>query len=237
MSNQSFHIPVEPAVTGLGVAKSVLKWASKEENKPIFAEFERSVMAELHLCLGDCPKDMRFFQTKRIELCRSYHLLRVSEKFTTSWRDFLRKVECASVPSFYKEVTDVLFEDMLKTMYPLPTSDMQSVTEDINYEDANVVRYVAGYVYRKVAAKIARLQTDFNCNNALKNRFRRRERVLRLQQQTGWKQWTGEVWCMLRREPTCCFVPWRKWRGSIYIQNSSNDGGVQVNCGKGCYGK
>ena len=34
--------------------------------------------------------------------------------------------------------------------------DTHSVAEDINYEDANVVRYVAGYVYRKVSAKIAK---------------------------------------------------------------------------------
>ena len=66
------------------------------------------------------------------------------------------KVGCAPVPSFYQEVTDLLFEDMLKSTYPLPTDDTHSVAEDINYEDANVVRYVAGYVYRKVAAKIAK---------------------------------------------------------------------------------
>ena len=156
VSDQSFHIPVEPAATALGIAKSVLEWVSKEENQSIFAEFERNVMTELHPCLGDCPKDMRSFRTKRIELCRSYHLLRVSERFTTSWRDFLMKVGCAAVPSFYQEVTDLLFEDMLKSTYPLPTDDTHSVAEDINYEDANVVRYVAGYVYRKVSAKIAK---------------------------------------------------------------------------------
>ena len=48
------------------------------------------------------------------------------------------KVECASVPFFYQEVTDLLFEDMLQSTYPLPNSNMLSVTKDINYEDANM---------------------------------------------------------------------------------------------------
>ena len=111
VSDQSFHIPVEPAATALSTAKSVLEWVLNEENQSLFAAFEGKVMAELHTCLGDCPKDMRSFRTKRIELCRSYHELRVSVKFTTSWRDFLKKVECLPVPSFYQEVTDLLFED------------------------------------------------------------------------------------------------------------------------------
>ena len=147
VSDQSFHIPVEPAATALSTAKSVLEWVSNEENQSLFAAFEGKVMAELHTCLGDCPKDMRSFRTKRIELCRSYHELRVSVKFTTSWRDFLKKVECVPVPSFYQEVTDLLFEDILKSQYPLPTDYTPLVAEDITYEDANVVRYVAGYVY------------------------------------------------------------------------------------------
>ena len=51
------------------------------------------------------------------------------------------------------------FEDILKSQYPL-SADMPSVAEDITYEDANVVRYVAGYVYCEVNAKIAVL-TNF----------------------------------------------------------------------------
>ena len=168
VSDQSFQIPVEPAATALSTAKSVLEWVSNEENQSLFAAFEGKVMAELHTCLGDCPKDMRSFRTKRIELCRSYHELRVSVKFTTSWRDFLKKVECVPVPSFYQEVTDLLFEDILKSQYPLPTDYTPLVAEDITYEDANVVRYVAGYVYRKVNAKIAKKPNKLHLEKCLK---------------------------------------------------------------------
>ena len=48
------------------------------------------------------------------------------------------------------------YEDKLKSQYPLLTDDMPSVAEDITYEVANVVRYVAGYVYRKVNVKVAK---------------------------------------------------------------------------------
>ena len=69
VSDQSFHIPVEPAATVLGVDKSVLEWASKEENQSIFAKFERNIMAKLHLCLGDCLFKLSIFSFVALTIC------------------------------------------------------------------------------------------------------------------------------------------------------------------------
>ena len=68
------------------------------------------------------------------------------DKFNTSWNTFLRQVKCIPVPTFYQEVTDLLFEELLKSVYPLEMENVPLVTDDMTYEDANVVRYAAGYM-------------------------------------------------------------------------------------------
>ena len=47
-----------------------------------------------------------------------------------------------------------MFEHLLKSVYPLEM-DIPLDTEEITYEDANVVRNMVGYVCRKVNTKIA----------------------------------------------------------------------------------
>ena len=155
MSDPSFHIPVEPAVTALSRAKSVLEWISQEENQTIFSAFEDKIMSELRECIGVSPEGVRSFRTKQMELCRSYHQLRISDEYITTWVVFLRQIKCNPVPTFYQEVTDILFEHILKSLYPLEMDTIPLDTEEITFEDANVVRYMAGYVCRKVNTKIA----------------------------------------------------------------------------------
>ena len=58
-------------------------------------------------------------------------------------------------PTFIQDITDRAFEEMVVTAFPLkePTPSC-SETDSITYEDANVVRYITGYVCRKVQTKI-----------------------------------------------------------------------------------
>ena len=117
-NNASFHIPVEPAITALKTAKSVLQWMLQEENRQIVSEFEDMMTTKLRECLGGADHDMQSFRIKRIELCRTYHHFRIPEAFTTTWHAFLTQVKCRSLPSFYQEVTDHTFEEILtSTIY------------------------------------------------------------------------------------------------------------------------
>ena len=58
------------------------------------------------------------------------------------------------MPTFYQEVTDHMFEELLTSTYSLEADNTPVVTEDITNEEANVIRYMAGYVCRKVKTKI-----------------------------------------------------------------------------------
>ena len=82
--------------------------------------------------------------------------MRTSEAFIAHWKELIRKVTSEPAePTFFQDVTDRLFEAMVMRAFPLKESVSSSRdTQNITYEDANVVRYIAGYVCRKVRTKI-----------------------------------------------------------------------------------
>lgn len=148
LEDKSFHISVEPAATALRTAKKVVEWASV--NDEAFLAFERLVCSALRRCLCD----QRASKASRECMWRDFHQLRTSEAFKLSWCDFLtNQVKVAALPNFYQAVTDNLFKDMVMTQAAVEEPDLPPV-QPITYEDANVVRYAAGYVCRKVYEKI-----------------------------------------------------------------------------------
>ena len=155
VKDDSFHLPLEPAATALRLAKAVMDWSSREENKLIYHVFEEKVGAELQTCLPKVFQNLRSFQTQKVELWRAYHELRTSDRFNALCRDFLSQVSSEPPePTFYQEVTDIMFERMVQTAFHVEGESEPSPTDPITYNDANVIRYVAGYVCRKVKKKI-----------------------------------------------------------------------------------
>lgn len=79
---------------------------------------------------------------------------RTSEAFKLSWCDFLtNQVNVAALPTFYQAVTDNLFKNMVLSQPAVQEPDLPPV-QPVTYEDANIVRYAAGYVCRKVYVKV-----------------------------------------------------------------------------------
>jgi len=100
---------------------------------------------------------VRSFQSKKEDMWRAYHQMRISPKFIGLWTELLQKVISESPePTFYQEVTDRLFEATVKTAFPIDELSTSSASTEmcITYQDANVIRYIAGYVCRKVRDKI-----------------------------------------------------------------------------------
>ena len=156
-SDESFNIAVEPAATALKAAKNVLQWASQEENKSAFSAFEKTLVTELNTCLPKVCKGVLAFRVQRVELWRSFHNLRTSEHFKKAWCEFLSQTRSDPVPTLYQEVSDLVFEELLISAHPLEADNKPKEITQVSYEDANVIRYIAGYVCRKVNDKIETL--------------------------------------------------------------------------------
>ena len=147
VEDQSFHIAVEPAATALRTAKNVLEWA--DTNKEDFLSFEELLCSTIRPCL----RDQRVSKASKECMWRNFHQIRTLESFRLSWCKFLTsQVKVASLPAFYQAVTDNFFKEMI-LIQAAEEPDLQPV-QPITYEDANVIRYAAGYVCRNVHEKV-----------------------------------------------------------------------------------
>lgn len=90
---------------------------------------------------------------------RSYHSVRTSASFCQLWKEFIRKTtQSDPEPTFYQNVTDRMFETMIVEAFPLQQTPCELTTDKtITYDDANVIRYIAGYVCYKVHKQIKEL--------------------------------------------------------------------------------
>ena len=86
-----------------------------------------------------------------------YHSIRSSDDFRTSWEKFLHESpECEACPIFYQYVTDKVFKRLIFMHFPVAQSEHHTDTtmDNLSYEEANALRYTAGYVCRSVRKKI-----------------------------------------------------------------------------------
>ena len=91
-------------------------------------------------------------------MCRSYHALRCSSSFKFMWVQFFNNIGIANLePYLYQEMTDRIFDRLVKDAYPVLENDPatpSSQTSAVTYEDANVIRFAAGYVCKNLKEKI-----------------------------------------------------------------------------------
>ena len=159
IDDSSFHLLVEPAATALQQAKYVAEWSSKDENIPIFEVFEERLMKELKGCLPSDATSLnaRSFVSFRADICRNYHSLRTSSIFVHLWSEFIKSASTHAhpQPTFYQEVTDLLFDGIIASTLPV-RPPVPSEAAAITCDDANIINYAAGYVCRKIHSSIHR---------------------------------------------------------------------------------
>ena len=68
LSDESFHIPLEPAATAFRQGTCVFQWASEASNRQAFETFEAAISLALQTCLPEGTSNIRSFQTERVDL-------------------------------------------------------------------------------------------------------------------------------------------------------------------------
>ena len=158
--DDSFHLPVEPAVTVLRNAQELLQ--KHEEHSALFQQIEGNLMKELGPCFASANKEISF-KNKHSNMCRNYHTIRCSSNFKLMWVQFFNNIGIANPePYLYQEITDRIFDNLVKDTYPVlekdPATSSQSTA--ITYADANVIRFAAGYVCRSLKEKVESSQQN-----------------------------------------------------------------------------
>ena len=84
-----------------------------------------------------------------------FHQIRCADEFKAQWEQYLKILSLAKEPVAYQHVTLKLLEEHLKEQMK-SKSDPVVVTDDaieMTYEEENAIRYMGGYVIRKLKKK------------------------------------------------------------------------------------
>ena len=134
-------------------AVGILRWA--RDNEQTFSRFEAVVRAELQRCIYHSAVEAKSLQSRKTDMIRKFHEVCTSVSFYHLWKELtVAAIRSAPEPSFFQEATDRVFQEMITAAFPLKDVTINERSnpepENLTYEDANVVRYIAGYVCRKV---------------------------------------------------------------------------------------
>ena len=163
LTEDDFKVPSESARQAVRTATVLVDWATEnDDNMKFFTDFFSSLVAKFSKCF----LSRRSMKTREEVMWREYHKLRVSDTFRKVWVEFLRQtIGQPASPTFFQFVSHRIFKELVKAKHQLPESVEDQLAESfedqledqaspITKDDENVLRYVCGYVCRKVQAKI-----------------------------------------------------------------------------------
>ena len=140
------------AVADREVASKLISFcgSSSSHHPANFCSFSTKLVTQLKACF--LKK-----RTRKLEnevMWGKFHSLRTTTSFHSQWVEFVSQAQVGSTPSptFYQQATLTVFKALIVARYPL-TSASDSHT-DLTREEENALRYVAGYICRKVKLEL-----------------------------------------------------------------------------------
>ena len=95
----------------------------------------------------------------------AYHQLRIAQTFRDSWETFLQQsVGRNAHPAFYQHVTHSIFKELIEWEFFVPpqtTPEDEHPNRPLSFVELNALRYVAGYICRKVKKQLDTLSLPF----------------------------------------------------------------------------
>jgi hypothetical protein len=149
VAQPQFQIQSEQAQKAVKAATSLVVWIDADPNN--MEKFQNFFLA-LAIKMTNCFKERRSVRGSCEIMWKEYHQLRVSSSFKMDWEKFLDDA-INQVPSaaFYQFVSHKMFKELVKECYVLPdVISTSSQNNSITTLEEKAIRYIAGYVCRKV---------------------------------------------------------------------------------------
>lgn len=89
----------------------------------------------------------------RSEMWTQFHVLRSSKEFCMKWQQYMNYLNLKNEPLFYQHFTLILFEQILRATFKDDSHPSEMSSIEFTYEEENAIRYMAGYVIRKLKEK------------------------------------------------------------------------------------
>ena len=149
LTDEAFDLPTAPATEARKSVERVLAWCAKNETKTkVFAE-------ELLATLESCFTNDKKIKVRKEKMWEKFYTLRSSKEYAESWASFLRCSAVQPSQTVYQHVTDIVFNHLIKehfTTQPQATKD--TPIPSLDYNEKNALRYVCGYITRKIYQKL-----------------------------------------------------------------------------------
>lgn len=123
-----------------------------DSSKSALESFSLELIAALKECV---PHNVSTsLKSHREKIWQKFHQKRTSQSYKRLWIDFVHNaISVVATPIFYQYVGNVVFQTILKSTFT-SSRDKEVTVELLSYEEANALRYAAGYVCYKVQNKI-----------------------------------------------------------------------------------
>ena len=149
LTDRKFQLSSPQAITALKSAKDLVKlWNSEPQKHQPTTDFAQYLVDQLKTCFQTKAKSMHL---KKERMWGKYHQLRTSSAFKLEWKKFLGASIRVSNIYFFQHLTHKVFTELINLEFPLVTeTDGEGTSDTITTTEKNALRYVAGYVCRKV---------------------------------------------------------------------------------------
>lgn len=154
-ADKSFSVPSPANLKAVEIASALTTWFECPDSQPTTNMFATVLCTRLCACFSTKHTS---HLVKREKLWRSFHRLRSSATFRNDWRKFLESsVGKQAHPAFHQHVTMAIFKKLVEVEFPLPPTDsIEHPDRPLTFEEKNALRFVAGYVCRKVRTSLER---------------------------------------------------------------------------------
>ena len=151
LQDPSFNTSSFVAADALKAATKLLQWCKEEENKAAVDAFSSELVADLSkpfvACSGRRPLN-------REKLWKALWSVRSSSGFINRWIALCERASALITPILYQHLTDLIFRKLVKEKYGIKEQVNLVDSSELSYNEANVVRFAAGYVVCHVLKKI-----------------------------------------------------------------------------------
>ena len=150
-----FQVSSQEATAALSTASAVILWCEEPAHCELLTQFTVGLTARLKTCFQCNHSSLRL---KKEKMWGLYHQLRTSKNFKEEWSQFLQaSVGHQASPAFFQFVTHTVFKELITMEYPIAvhtTTPVESPQCPLTYEEENALRYIAGYVCRKLRERL-----------------------------------------------------------------------------------
>lgn len=151
LKDDGFKVKSARATSALEAASKLLEWCKGDENRRELVVFSEWLVSSFRRCLSSNHRSFVLWAEK---MWTMFHDLRTSKEFRDVWDSLVVKaIKQKATATVFQYTTTRVFREIIKRKFEIEKNGANSHSQ-LTLDEKNVVRYVAGFVCRKVQKKI-----------------------------------------------------------------------------------